>query len=458
MREHTTSEWVTQLSGGLASWDPLIEPVAASRIVKMVLYLDGKGKVLSYDPQMVAHMNAKRAARAVSHPDRLPSLTYANNFHAPDNPSVGVSGRQAVRGLRAASFQRIRDACAVLHLDERLIKGFLTLTTPAGSNRALIAFHGNLAQINKAVRQAMKRVSRRFDKGCAVHFLEGELPDDLQTGYVCVAELQERGAIHYHMAYGARCECELRDVYAVMQESFWRALERVSDSVGIDIFEKKDGTSWRGSPWVLQSKLEYPVRNLKRYLSKYLSKHVSKEGEHGVERSLLVPSMSHWISKRIKEGTIVRYRECASVQESERIMKETNVVLAQHNAQCRALVNPYDERFMGWTFYAIDNDTMSLHHELKKVLLSGCGPGCHSPPVVPVGYRGDILLEKLKFNLRNTDGKRYRPWCHLEEHHRDYLRRLKGANRQASGDSRQHSEKRTDTPHLEPPLQLKTWA
>ena len=129
-----------------------------------------------------------------------------------------------------------------------------------------------------------------------------------------VWEYQKRGALHLHYAM----VCEEQSAKQFIKENLRRwwhdALVRVSDRSGVDLFDRGDGTSWKGCYEVIQTDCQTVKKSVARYLSKYLSKAVKGWETKSLPCPVRWFGVSRHLSLLVKQQTrevVNRYSDAA---------------------------------------------------------------------------------------------------------------------------------------------------
>lgn len=185
-------------------------------------------------------------------------------------PSFSASAKRAIN-LRAAAASR--------HFPKSQ-QVFLTGTLPGSTDEAcqvLSAYSGYL----------MNRLQK---------WLRDHYSIDGQLYHLGVWEHQKRGALHYHafvvVPQGTE-ESSVKERFA----SFWfRLLDQLSDSTGIDLYERSNGQSWRNLKEKIVSIAAY-AQTVKKSVASYLSKYLSKDQGKQDDASFYPPSR-WWASTR----------------------------------------------------------------------------------------------------------------------------------------------------------------
>lgn len=161
------------------------------------------------------------------------------------------------------SKNNIRDAAHVQEMSGEGNCVFLTVTIPGGTDQAF-----------KVCSAGSGYLVNRFNQR-----LRGECID----GMFCYTwELQERGAPHLHYMFRIRGALLCETFRARISDIWCRILDDVSEQTGIDLYQRKEGGTWREKKWLVQVDVRVVRRDFARYMAKYISKTRSKDGnEHG---------------------------------------------------------------------------------------------------------------------------------------------------------------------------------
>lgn len=155
----------------------------------------------------------------------------------------------------AAKRKILRSAGALDRLDSTPHhKLFLTGTLPGGTDAAMAAMS-----------ISAPKIVHLFRKWIAYKFPSVE-------HYFYCWELQKRGALHLHYCL----YCPDADIRASIVEGFrswWHsALCKFSDELGVDMFERREGGTWRNEPNSIQVDAQEVRSSVASYIAKYCSK------------------------------------------------------------------------------------------------------------------------------------------------------------------------------------------
>lgn len=182
------------------------------------------------------------------------SLVYNGKPQDFDFESDGPERRARGRILTPYAKHMIREAASVLEDVYGKKVAFITLTIPGGTREALdlVALQSRRL-LNTFLQYFRDRAAKPLD-------------------YVGVWEWQKRGALHIHMAIAVTDSMEYAYIKKHHRKWWYRALKLVSEATGTDLFERKEGGTWKGQPWRVRTECERVKKSVGRYMSKYLSK------------------------------------------------------------------------------------------------------------------------------------------------------------------------------------------
>lgn len=170
------------------------------------------------------------------------------------------STRTSQRSFTLAAKRKIlRSAGALDRLDPAPAhKLFLTGTLPGGTPAALAA-----------IALCAPKIVHLFRKWVAYKF------PPIEHYFYCW-ELQKRGALHLH--YCLYCpDANIRSEIIGTFRQWWHdALCKFSDELGVDMFERAGGGSWRGRPDKIRAEAQEVYSSVGSYIAKYCSKSAGK--------------------------------------------------------------------------------------------------------------------------------------------------------------------------------------
>lgn len=270
----------------------------------------------------------------------------------------------------------VREACAVLkHTWGRNI-AFATLTLPGSTRDAL-----------RTAAAHCRRLQNNFLRKLAYHL--GLLD------YVWIWELQVRGALHAHFAFGISRRENLNELNRLIRRLWRESLEDLSDKEEVDLFERAEGGTWRGNPRVLRARVEWVRKDVGAYMSKYLSKG-SATGQIDEE---LLPKSWWSISRNVRHKMEVfrqtqqaHFQTEAAAQEAYKTLSDALIV---HAAKVYDTKNPYTQNHCGKVYYYEDEQLVPDFDDIAAVLrveerrLWSLGVSGAPDNIVVVGYRDD---------------------------------------------------------------------
>lgn len=152
------------------------------------------------------------------------------------------------------------DAGEIMHRECNGTATFMTLTLPGSTEEAYAAL---ALKSGYVVNRIGTWLRRRFP--------------EIKFAYVW--ELQKRGALHLHYMVGTRSPSEAGDLVKQHKRLWISILFDISNELGIDMFEREDGSTWRDQPSKVQTKLVIIREGTSHYIAKYASKSKSKSNE-----------------------------------------------------------------------------------------------------------------------------------------------------------------------------------
>ena len=203
----------------------------------------------------------------------------------------------------------LKDAAHIIETSSSGQGVFVTLTLPGGTQAAF---------------DVMSAAS-----GHVVNRLNTWLNRWIESGLYCyVWELQERGAPHLHYLMRLPESMKQARFLALIKAEWRKILCEISDSSGVDLFERANGGTWRHS-------LRYPKCQVKKvrysyvhYLGKYLSKTKSKSGSKTTWHPGRWSGVSYPVRRKINELRFERIIPIKSVESCIEEIKALSLVLA----------------------------------------------------------------------------------------------------------------------------------
>lgn len=177
----------------------------------------------------------------------------------------------------------LKDAAHIIETDSEGQGVFITLTTPGGSDAALNAYS--------------------IASGAIVNRLNTWLNRQIQKGeYVYVWELNGSGMPHLHYLLRLKPSTNRARFQSRLKREWRSILLDVSGSSGVDLFERKEGGTWRGDARYPRIQVKKIERTYVQYLAKYLSKTKSK----GDGQNTWHPGRWGAVSYRLRKEVLAR--------------------------------------------------------------------------------------------------------------------------------------------------------
>lgn len=151
---------------------------------------------------------------------------------------------------------------------------FLTVTLPGSTEAAMRA----MAQYSAYI---VNRINR---------FFSNIIGSDAQNR-VQVWEFQKRRALHSHIAIASKNQEGLKRIDKEFQGFCHRMFQDISKMSGIDMFERKNGTTWKDRPDMLRCDSQVVKSNACAYMSKYMGKGEGKGHNDATSGVYYYPSL-----------------------------------------------------------------------------------------------------------------------------------------------------------------------
>lgn len=237
----------------------------------------------------------------------------------------------------------VREGCAVIEDEFGKEVYFNTLTVPGSTSEALEAVAKESAGIINAYMQRIRHevaAWQRDDIDCS----EGLFA----TG---VWEWQKRGALHFHLVIGVR-DRKLAAHLKHNHRRWWRqVLESYSDKMGIDLFARVDGGTWRDDENKPVTEWAKVKKSVERYVSKYIGKTAYQAAKHG----WMPPTRWWYLSAPAREVVLARRIMCSveinSVQHAASVCEELAEMAQEMGATVLPTNNPFTGALCGYVIY-----------------------------------------------------------------------------------------------------------
>ena len=357
-------------------WSSMLAQVRAENRYQVRLKTDATGAIrLTITEPQAPVLAGRWKPRVVNVPS--PRGTYLSNSDNLQSEVLVIPSRRPRRrakSITAEGRRRVKEGCAVLGNRYGKKVAFVTLTLPGSTREALTT-----------VATRCRYLQNRFMS--AVRYLL----DDVD--YVWVWELQDRGALHAHVAIGMDSKESFNKLKSEHKRLWRQALEGLSRETGVDLFADNDGGTWRHTHWAPKTEVAWVKKNVGVYMSKYLSKgptagHVSDE---------LLPA-SWWSMSRRLETEVARFRQLTqggfeSAEAARQAYEEVELLLAEDAEQVYDMENPYSKQKIGRVFYFDPDDVEPMFefasHELQRQVRR-----LHTG-ATPAGNRRDVWISTV---------------------------------------------------------------
>jgi len=288
------------------------------------------------------------------------SLVYSR-ISQTDVESGEIQGTTRARKFTDPAKHKIREAGGVLDLTYGLNVWFITLTLPGDTVQAIEC----MAMYDKEIKNAYLQ---NFRKLYAKVFPAGGPGLD----YLCVSEMQERGAIHFHIALGWCSERFARLVKRCYRRWWSKILIRYSSIANVDMALGQDGVSLRdrSNEWMVEC--EQVEKSVGQYLSKYLSKDATKLAGGQINSpsrwwSVSVPLREKLMQARLSETTdFVKYTD------AQEQINQAAEVLTRAGYQVLPMRSKWCSMFLGYVVFPDKEKRINLF-EWAKLLCTNSG-------------------------------------------------------------------------------------
>jgi hypothetical protein len=268
-----------------------------------------------------------------------------------------VEGVTRQRKFGARARHKVREAGAVLERDYGKRIWFLTLTLPGSTVRAIEAYAKYDKEIKNAYLQNFRKLWRRLFPG-----------SPCSLDYLCVSELQKRGAIHLHLAIGW-CSDRFAKMVQRCYRGWWhKILLKYSEISAVDLFERDSGGSWKDNPNRLRVECQQVRKRVGSYLAKYLSKSASKLDLAAINSPSRWWNISSSLSKKVLGARVQVSRLYLARDEAWHALEKISHVLRSAGLEPRQMINPFCNQFLGYVFF-VDEDKKAWFWEWAQLLL-----------------------------------------------------------------------------------------
>lgn len=277
-----------------------LKPDASLKFVSRVAPPDKKrGDSVRLAPVAAAFEPSPRAAGGGT-------LAVSANFTAAQKPPKKKSGYGHLPAQSSKFTSRAKDSvrqgAAAIERHWGIAKCFFaTLSLPGGSDLAMLTFSLWSSWLMDLLNKFLARHCRMPDGNCY---------------RVSVWEMQKRGALHLHLLIVSMDDSFIDK----LNKYYISLLEKLSDITGVDMFERRNGSSWRGRTdslvkagrkagrlvegFVPVSKLMCDVKPVTKSVSAYLSKYLSKGSSRVGQAPARWWSMSNCVRRLVALYTI----------------------------------------------------------------------------------------------------------------------------------------------------------
>lgn len=167
--------------------------------------------------------------------------------------------------------------------------------------------------------------------------------------YFGVWEYQRRGALHLHLCVRVSSNSHANTVLSRWHQVWCRILSALSTKCSVDLFQRKDGSTWKDNQTVVRTDAQRVEKSVGRYLSKYLSKGCTAR----MSAATYPPSRWWFCSKELRQIAVSLRQElrverlslCTALDLFEKIAGE----IVGQKRPAFSCTSPVDARFKGIT-------------------------------------------------------------------------------------------------------------
>lgn len=347
---------LNELFGGIGPMLTLLRKPFVSGVVSVKTFATNEVQVRLCGNVMSWNKKDSNAAALLSQARSRERLVLCRKSQT--NPETGeVIDLPRVRKFNRSARHFIREAGAVLEqrYDREVL--FITLTLPGSTPEAIRAFALYDGKIKNAFLQNIRKVHARVCDS-----------DSTPIDYVCVSELQDRGAIHFHIAVGITNKRFGRLVTRLVRSWWFKLLEKYSKKSGTDLFGRAIGGTWAGERSVLRVQCSKVYKSVKCYLAKYLSKARSKSGDGEWDDPSRWWSVSTSLRSRVfKERKVETFQE-EGWQAAKEALEKAAAIVAAAGYECNPMYNPWTKEPIGVILFPPDNMKEHIYDWFKLLL------------------------------------------------------------------------------------------
>lgn len=257
---------------------------------------------------------------------------------------------QGVRKFTTYARGKVRDCAAVIEQDYGTDCWFITLTLPGSTDTALRACAAWSAYLMERVRQWIR------DAG---------FPNDV----IAVWELQKRGALHMHLVVPRVSSETACPVPYGLHHAWCAMLARVSDEIGVDLFERKTGGTWRQRWDIVRSDMQKTSKSVARYLSKYISKGSAMIAQKAGFYPTRWWSTSRQLSARTMERTRLLVSPTMSISDAGEFFERVSGTICGVNQTVFPIANVYRPLARALSIWGLSNPGESVPSVMKSCVL-----------------------------------------------------------------------------------------
>lgn len=260
----------------------------------------------------------------------------------------------------------VREACSILEGLYQKDCHFITLTLPGRTPGAI----GTFAQNSTGIMNAFMQRYRHFLRDVAPKLSPAHLPPDgiesFENNSCWVAEYHKDGTLHYHLLIGVADKLVVR-VLRKLVKKWWRnVLLHYSEKTGVDLFERKDGGSWKHC----ESKPRTQFAKVKKSVAAYMGKYLSKIGRADVDENWMPPARWFHVSTPLMERVVAKRHFNAITFLTKEYAEEKAVMFVKIAQEAGGKVypmeNPYTKELCGYVLFFEGEEKDAVYNQWSK--------------------------------------------------------------------------------------------
>lgn len=312
--------------------------------MRRIYFHQGEAKVPRPEP-------ACQVGEAVEGAERPLSITGKYNFLNLD-VEPGQTRRRP-RCLTRYAAHIVREGCAVVESAYGKKAFFVTLTLPGRSEDAIRVFAEESTSI---LNRFMQRLRNLF----CCHKIELDA--------VGVWEPHADGTLHFHLCIGVKDEKVKVFLRRHIRRLWRKVLLTQSKKSGVDLFERKNGATWKDDP----SKPVVQFAKVKKTVGAYMGRYLSKHARVAERLDFTPPARWWYLSDALREKLIQQRNLCAlrlvSIEDAEQVACELVGVAESYGATVKIMRNPFTTNVCGFVIFGRRETLAEMDEMLREVM------------------------------------------------------------------------------------------